>query len=266
MKLSVTIYSLHNSIQKGEMDVKGFIEYCAGLGVPAVDLGYFWKDEEAEIPQALEWLKEHNLTLAAYITSNDFTKQDPAERAEQVEKVKHAVDRAKQMGASILRVFAGNGWPGATFEDVQDWVIDCMKQVTSYAEAQGVTLALENHGKLCGTIHAIRTIVEGVNSPRLGVTFDAGNWVGAGEDPIEAARVFAGKTVHVHVKDLKREGEGVRSCIVGEGFVDIAGCARILKEAGYQGYYSLEYEAAEDEKVGVPKSLEAMRRLLEGLA
>ncbi|MCK4297993.1 MAG: sugar phosphate isomerase/epimerase, partial [Planctomycetes bacterium] len=65
MKLSVTIYSLHNYIGKGEMDVKGFIEYCAGIGAPAVDLGYFWKDEETEIPQALQWLKDNRLQLGA---------------------------------------------------------------------------------------------------------------------------------------------------------------------------------------------------------
>jgi len=266
MKLSVTIYSLHNSIQKGDMDVKGFIEYCGGLGIPAVDLGYFWKDEESEIPQAIEWLKASNLVLPAYITSNDFTKQDGGERAEQVEKVTRAIDAAKQMGAPVLRVFAGNGWPGATFAEVQDWVIDCMKQATSYAEEKGIALGLENHGRLCGTIDAIRTIVEGVNSPQLGVTLDMGNWVGAGEDPVEAAGAFAQKTVHVHVKDVKREGDRTRSCVVGEGFVDIAGCARILKEASYQGYYSLEYEAAEEEKIGVPKSLEGMKRVLAGLA
>ncbi|MCK4299605.1 MAG: hypothetical protein KAX80_08725 [Planctomycetes bacterium] len=48
--------------------------------------------------------------------------------------------------------------------------------------------------------------------------------------------------------------------------MDITGCGQVLKDAGYTGWYSLEYEAAEDEKVGVPKSLEAMKGLLAGLA
>lgn len=266
MKLSVTIYSLHNYIGKGEMDVKGFIEYCAGIGAPAVDLGYFWKDEATEIPQAGQWLKDNGLQLGAYISRGDFTKQDADERAQEVVILKKAVDAAAQMKAPALRVFAGNGWPGAKFEDVRDWVIEGHKQVAAHAEEKGVIVGLENHGRLCGAIEAIRTIVEGVGSKNFGVTFDMGNWVGAGEDPLEAAREFARDTVYVHVKDAKKTDEGNRSCVVGEGFVDIAGCARILKDAGYTGWYSLEYEAAEDEKVGVPKSLEAMKGLLAGLA
>ena len=266
MNLSVTIYSLHNSIQKAGMDVKGFIEYCAGLGVPAVDLGYFWKDPETEIPQAIQWLKDNDLTLGAYITRGDFTKQDSGERAAEVEMLKKSIDEAAQMKAPALRVFAGNGWPGAKFEDVRDWVIEGHKQVAAYAEEKGVILGLENHGRLCGTIHAIRTIVDGVGSKNFGVTFDMGNWVGAGEDPVEAAREFAKQTVYVHVKDVKKGEDRNRSCVVGEGFVDIRGCAELIQAAGYTGVYSLEYEAAEEEKTGVPKSLEGMKRLLAGLA
>jgi len=266
MKLSVTIYSLHNAIGKGEMDVKGFIEYCARIGAAGVDLGYFWKDEETEIPQALGWLEANNVKLGAYISRGDFTKQDAGERDKEVEILKKAVDAAARMKAPALRVFAGNGWPGAKFEDVRDWVIEGHKQVAAYAEEKGVIVGLENHGKLCGTIEAIRTIVDGVGSDNFGVTFDTGNWVGAGEDPVKAAREFAKDTVYVHVKDIKKTDEGNRSCIVGEGFVDIAGCGRILKDAGYTGWYSLEYEAATDEKVGVPKSLEAMKKLLAGIA
>jgi sugar phosphate isomerase/epimerase len=266
MKLSVTIWSMHNYIGKDEMDVKGFIEYCASIGSPGVDLGYFWKDEATEIPQAMEWLKASNVQLGAYISRGDFTKQDAAERAQEVETLKKAVDAAAMMNAPALRVFAGNGWKGATFADVGDWVIEGHKQVAAYAEEKGVIVGLENHGRLCGTIEAIRTIVDGVGSDNFGVTFDTGNWVGAGEDPVEAAREFAKDTVYVHIKDLKKGEERSRSCVVGEGFVDIAGCGRILKDAGYQGWYSLEYEAAEDEKVGVPASLEAMKRLLAGIA
>ncbi len=266
MNLSVTIYSLHNSIQKAGMDVKGFIEYCAGLGVPAVDLGYFWKDAPREIPQALRWLQDNGLRLGAYISRGDFTKQDADERAEQVEMLKRSVDEAAQMEAPALRVFAGNGWPGARFADVRDWVIEGHRQVAAYAEEKGVIVGLENHGKLCGTIHAIRTIVDGVGSSNFGVTFDMGNWVGAGEDPVRAAGEFATDTVYVHVKDVARAEERNRSCVVGEGFVDVTGCGRVLKDAGYTGVYSLEYEAAEDEKTGVPRSLEGMERLLAGLA
>ena len=37
-----------------------------------------------------------------------------------------------------------------------------------------------------------------------------------------------------------------------------------LREAGCTGFVALEYEAAEDEKTGVPKSVEFMNYVMEG--
>ena len=92
------------------MDVKGFIEYCGTLGVDAVDLGYFWKDEEKEIRLAPDWLRDNNLELGAYIVGNDFAKKEE-ERERQISSVKHGIERASQLKTKILRDFAGNVKP-----------------------------------------------------------------------------------------------------------------------------------------------------------
>ena len=76
MKISVTIYSLNQYFQQEKMNVKGFIEYCGSLGVDAVDLGYYWKDEEEEVELVPDWLRENNLVLGTYIVGNDFAQKE----------------------------------------------------------------------------------------------------------------------------------------------------------------------------------------------
>ena len=63
---------------------------------------------------------------------------------------------------------------------------------------------------------------------------------------------------------LKRpDGQLLTGSVVGEGLVDLAGVMAVLREAGYDGWLSLEYEGAEDPVVlGVPRSLAAARRLM----
>ena len=43
---------------------------------------------------------------------------------------------------------------------------------------------------------------------------------------------------------------------------DLARMVKILKDANYHGYLALEYEAAEDPKVAVPRHIKELRKLL----
>ncbi len=40
-------------------------------------------------------------------------------------------------------------------------------------------------------------------------------------------------------------------------------CLKTLKKAGYKGYVALEYEGSEYEDVGVPKSLDFTRKVIQ---
>ena len=51
-----------------------------------------------------------------------------------------------------------------------------------------------------------------------------------------------GKLVrHVHIKDVKAAG-GHETCVLGKGTVDLRGTFKVLKELGYDGWYSWEDE------------------------
>lgn len=266
MRVSVTIYSLNQYFQQRKMDVKSFIEYSRSLGFDGVDLGYYWKDEEEEIKLVPDWLRENNLTLAAYIVGNDFAQKEE-KRREQISLVKHGIERASQLKTKIVRVFVGDLKPGfPDYQTTKDVLISSFKEVSSFAGDKGITLALENHGKLCAKSDQMLDLLGEVNSSNLKLNIDIGNFLGVNEDPVSSVKKLTHLAVHTHIKDFKKVKGKTVPTVLGEGDVNLDGCLRTLKENGYKGYLSLEYEAEVDSKAGVKRSLEALRKSLQKIS
>lgn len=266
MRISITIYSLNQYFRQGKMDVEDFVKYCGTLGVDAVDLGYFWEDEEKEIRLAPDWLRENNLELGAYIVENDFA-QRGEERKRQISLVKHGIERAAQLKTKILRVFAGYVKPDfPDYRKAREVLVTSFKEVSSFAKERGITLALENHGQLCAKTDEILDLLDEVDSPNLKLNLDIGNFLQVDEDPVSSVKKLAHLAVHTHIKDYKKSGEKIIPVVLGEGEVDLDGCLRTLKKKEYQGYLSIEYEAEIDSKAGVERNLKALRKSLQKFA
>jgi hydroxypyruvate isomerase len=92
-----------------------------------------------------------------------------------------------------------------------------------------------------------------VKSPWLGINLDTGNF--QTDDPYADLASCAPYAVNVQLKvEIKR-----RHAAKSE-LSDIPRLARILREANYQGYVALEYEAAEDPAQAVPGWLDKMKQ------
>jgi sugar phosphate isomerase/epimerase len=60
------------------------------------------------------------------------------------------------------------------------------------------------------------------------------------------------------------DGRTYTGAVTGDGRVDLPAVVSILRDGGYSGWLSLEYEGPADPlTIGVPRSLEAARPLLE---
>lgn len=235
----------------------GFIELMHGLGVDGVDLGYYWRGDE-ERRRARAKLEECGLTLACYITSNDFALPDAGRRREELEKVKKAVAEAKDMGAPLLRVFAGNLGEGIDARQAEEWAVEMLSEAADHARDEGIVLALENHGRYFSRIDVVERVLSSVSSSHLRLNFDTGNFVWAGDDPLEALRRLGGYVVHVHAKDVDAKGG---ACSPGEGLIDFPAIVRGLQSAGFSGFYSIEYEGSRDQLLGVGLGVGYLRAL-----
>jgi sugar phosphate isomerase/epimerase len=111
-------------------------------------------------------------------------------------------------------------------------------------------LALENHWGLARTPEGQLHILNSIQSPWLGALMDTGNFL---EDPYDKLKLIAPKTVYVQAKTYYGGGEWYTLDL------DYQRIAKILAEANYTGYVSLEYEGKESPDVAVPKSIARLR-------
>jgi sugar phosphate isomerase/epimerase len=259
LKLSLAAYSFRQAldVKKGTMTLFEFIDMAAELPLDAVELtSYYW----AETTDAYaEKLKSHaakkKLAISGVPVGNNFCVKDPAAYKKQIQDVKDWIARAAKVGATTVRIFAGNLPKGDTLEDAQKRVVDAMNECCAVAEKHKVYLALENHGGITDTPEHLLELVKPVKSPWLGVNIDTGNFRTA--DPYADIAKIAPYGVVSQVKtEVSPGGKTVEA--------DLARVVKILKDANFHGYVALEYEAKEDAKVAVPKYVKELRKLISG--
>jgi L-ribulose-5-phosphate 3-epimerase len=111
-------------------------------------------------------------------------------------------------------------------------------------------MALENHWGLTTRIDGLLRIYKEVNSPWLGINADTGNFVG---DPYSQLEKLAPHAIVVQAKTYYGGG------VYYTRDLDYNRIAKILRDAGFKGYVSLEMEGKEAADLAVPKSLKVLR-------
>ncbi len=97
-------------------------------------------------------------------------------------------------------------------------------------------------------------------NPRIGACADTGHWARSNVKPVDALRILKGRIVSLHLKDLdKFEPAGV-DVPWGTGVCDFPGILKELKDQGFKGVFSIEYEnKAGDLVASVKKCVEAFK-------
>ena len=263
MQLSLSMWSLHRTVREKGWTVLDFLSFCKSEGIGSVELlNVFWKNREAEQDDVIRFARNNGIRIVSYAVGNNFVSESAEERETALKEITDAFPVAKAMGASVIRVFSGNLREGIDYETALGWIVDGLSKAARQAEAEGLTLCLENHGKLAGKGSQVKTIIERVGSKALRSTFDTGNFLLVDEHPAESIEVLLNDIGHVHVKDFKEQPGGRYKSLAGKTFEGVAageGDTRLkhlltrLVESGYRGAYVLEYEGLGDEAEGVRK-------------
>jgi sugar phosphate isomerase/epimerase len=260
LKLSCAAYSLRDYLphdgKPGKMTLSDYLDLAAVWRLDGVELtAYYFTSED---PKAMYELKAKafklGLDVSGSAVGNNFCVPPGDERTKQIEYVKKWVDHAVELGTPCLRVFAGHKPKDGDRKRDCAWVVECLKPCCDYAGTRGVFLALENHGYLTETGPDILGILDAVNHEWLGVNLDTGNFT---EDPYKNIELVAPKTITLHTKTELRTTDGK-----GTEPADFARIMRILRDANYRGYISLEYEAKEDAMTAVPNCLAKIREAM----
>jgi sugar phosphate isomerase/epimerase len=261
LKLSIAAYSYRQYLQGAgkRMDLFGFVDLAADMGLDAVELTSYYFPTDAK-PDYFHRLKQHAFTLGLDVSGtsvgNNFCVPPGPERDKQLALVRTWVDNAADLDAPVIRIFAGNVPKGASEDEAATRTIEGIHTSLPYAAEKGLALALENHGGITGTPDQILKLVKGVTAPagNFGVNLDTGNF--HTDDPYADLAKLAPYAINVQVKtEIQRTGKAKEDA-------DLSRVVSILREARYSGYVVLEYEAAEDPMTAVPKHIKTLRGLI----
>lgn len=249
-----------NKVPEGKpaWDILDFIDYCADQGCPGAELTSYFFPPDADETYMLN-VKRHaylrGVNVCGTAVGNTFTHPPGEARDEQTSYVLEWIEKAALMGAPHIRVFAGTLPKGSTQEEAEKNCIENYKECLEVASRYGVILGLENHGGIVAEPDALIRIMKAVDSPWAGINWDSGNFHTA--DPYGDLAKIAPYAVNVQLK-MNMKAAGSKE---GEP-TDVNRVLQILRDANYQGWFTLEYEDKEDPFVAVPRILGELKPLL----
>ncbi|WP_409340611.1 sugar phosphate isomerase/epimerase family protein [Paenibacillus sp. MBLB4367] len=178
--------------------------------------------------------------------------------AEQLGHFRKVVSLAQDLRASGVRVFLGyfrnrrdEQVPAIPYVEL----IDHIRQACDVAAAAGVQVWIETHNDF-STGRSLRKLLDDVDRPNCAVIYDLIHPLEEGESPADTIALLGSQCVHVHIKDgVPAEDKMEQNWIytkVGEGEIPIASIVGMLEQAGYTGYYSLEWETKWRKELQVP--------------
>lgn len=246
MKLACCAYSFRQLLNDSSMTMEGFLDFCVELGLDGVELTQYYFPRETD--RYLFGLKREvfarGLDICGAAVGGNFSAAEEDDRVRQIEHVKDWLVKASKLGAPMLRVFAGGCPEGVAEETARGWVREGLKECAVTAADHGVVLALESHGGLTADADGVLALLEPLASnPWIGMNLDFGNFTGDVYDQYERC---ASRAVTTHAKVTVRQGDGRER-------LDYRRIVRIMRDAGYDGYLSIEYEEDEAPKTGVDR-------------
>lgn len=249
MRLSCLPVSLYPDLASGRLSLGGWFRTAAALGLDGADLSV--AHVTARAPAALEALRREaegaGVQIVMLATYTDFTDPDPAARARQADELRGWVADAARLGASFLRVTAGQSRPEVSEEDGLAWAAEGLTACLADAGAAGVGLLYENHVRGAYwtandfTQPAARflEVVRRTAGSGLGVLFDTANPLALGDDPLAVLRQVRGRVGAVHLSDIRRAG-AFEPTVLGTGAAPVPELLRALVAGGFDGWLSIE--------------------------
>jgi len=249
------------------MSVFDWIEMAAELPIDGLELydGFLETLDEGYLEKVRLAIERRHLKMPMLCCSPDFTQPDPDARRKEIEREKKMIDVTASLGGKFCRVLSGQRRPQISRAEGVRLVVESIGEMLEYAAQRGIVLALENHYKdnywkypeFAQHTDVFLEIVSQIDSPWFGVQFDPSNTLVAGEDPLDLLERVKSRVVTMHasgrylmsghtLEDLK-EAEGsigyaafLSHGVIGKGLNDYPRIFQILKEAGFQGWISIE--------------------------
>ena len=258
------------------------IDYVAALSAAGIEPYPMAELQTPSLPAARrvgDYAREKGLALPCFSTAAHMT---GAAAQGEIERLCRYADVCAEMGVpylhhTLIPVLEPAGVP-CDMDAAIDEAAENARVVFDYAQSVKVECVYEDQGYCVNGIRRFERFLRALGRP-AGVVADLGNILFIGEQARDFVGRFAPLIRHVHVKDyLFKDGRAdypgggwyktlggdyLRGTVIGHGVIPFRRVMAQLIDAGYDGWYSMEYDGLEDMKTAHALGLENMRRYYE---
>ncbi|MBI9043298.1 MAG: sugar phosphate isomerase/epimerase [Anaerolineaceae bacterium] len=186
--------------------------------------------------------------------------------------IKH-ISYAKAIGADVMRVVGSSlAFRFEPHGPQLEKLTKMFKEAVQVAEEMDVKLAVENHFDF--DTKEFLELIEKINSPYFGLTFDTGNFMRLLDEPVKSMQTLGKHVFATHIKDVKITPNTAAdewfffSCVaVGDGYINVKDIAKILSDLKYPGMLAVELdfphpEVGTNEDAAVEKSIKHLKEIV----
>jgi len=285
MKIGLSTYSLLNELNAGSMTVLDVIDWIAANGgehMEMVPYGYTVEDNPELADAIRDRAAAAGIELSNYSMPANFVQETEEAFEEEVARVKRHVDVVHRMGVKHMRhdvtafKLPKEHMTIAWFDRHLPLMVKGSQLIADYAAGFGITTTIENHGFSVQASDRVQRVLHAVDRPNFKTTLDVGNFLCVDEDPIVGVMNNLPYASLVHFKDFyvrpfdENPGEGewfttshgnyMRGAIVGQGDLPIRKIVKLIKNSGYDGAITVEFEGMEECKAASKIAMDNLRR------
>jgi sugar phosphate isomerase/epimerase len=267
-EIGIAGWAFHRAIQQDKsMTLLDLPAVCHGLGAKTIELvSTFFESQHARylnaLRQAIEAQGQQVRNIA--VDMGNIANADSGVRRTDLEAIKQWFHVARAVGSQAIRVNSGAARPddGEAIERITDGY----RELAEEAAHTGVYLLIENHGGASADPRNIQAFLDGVGSPWFRTCPDVANF--SGDTWEEGMRLMAPHAFTCHIKAWNSDPSGQQERVDREGkkqAFDLRRSLQIMREAGYDGPFCVEYGDWQDEREGARDLMRYTGEILAGL-
>jgi sugar phosphate isomerase/epimerase len=175
------------------------------------------------------------------------------------------------MGASYVRVTAGQAHPETGIDEGTQWATDLLIRLAGRTRDLPIQLVYENHAKPGAWQYTdfsqppaiFLEIARAIRTSGIKINFDTGNATAFSDDPLGLLRQIIQDVETIHASDTSTRG-ALTHTLLGTGFSPFPQFFSLLKQAGWDGWICME-EASNMDKEGIRKAAAYIRQTWQSI-
>ncbi len=274
MRLSLMTYTVHGGQPGGLETLEEIADFAREVGFGALELSA--RDLTANTAaQAREICAARGLKISCINGPADLAGAGDADFAAGLAQGRELIGAAVEMECPVVMVIPGRATGAEDKPRAAARIAQGLRELAAAGAEAGVAVSIEDFPNPLAPYASIAEVSYLLaEAPGLGLTFDNGNWLVGGDDPVAALDAFADRIVNCHVKDWEYHPDGriqlpdgslIRGGLHGEGLLDHRAILSALVASGYDGWLAFEYEGPLNHLDATRRGIAYLRSVLESL-